>query len=209
MTGPLSIAASLTNVMEDVGAVAKAERNTSQNFNFRGIDAVVNAVSPMLRKHGVIVYPNVLSYTRDQVTTTKGSAMNYITVHVSYTFMGPAGDSITCSTLGAAFDSGDKGEPKAMSVAFRVALLQALCLPTDEPDVDSESHEMARRVEPLPDSEGAEDWFVALTAAIESGDATRVLAVRKDMAQAKVLDHIYKGQTLSKLADLAMQKVAK
>ena len=49
----------LSAVMEDAGAVRKSERNTHQNFNFRGIDAVVNAVSPALRKHGVVVLPTV------------------------------------------------------------------------------------------------------------------------------------------------------
>ena len=38
-------------------------------------------------------------------------------------------------------DSGDKATAKAMSVAFRTALLQALALPTDEPDPDSQSYE--------------------------------------------------------------------
>ena len=38
-------------------------------------------------------------------------------------------------------DSGDKATAKAMSVAFRTALLQALCLPTDEPDPDASSYE--------------------------------------------------------------------
>ena len=40
-------------------------------------------------------------------------------------------------------DSGDKATPKAMSVAFRIALLQALALPTDEPDPDSYAYERA------------------------------------------------------------------
>src|SRR5690606_34079164 len=35
---------------------------------------------------------------------------------------------------GEAMDSGDKATSKAMSVAFRTALIQALALPTDEPD---------------------------------------------------------------------------
>ena len=35
------------------------------------------------------------------------------------------------------WDTGDKAMPKAMSVAMRTALIQALALPTDEPDPDS------------------------------------------------------------------------
>jgi hypothetical protein len=40
-------------------------------------------------------------------------------------------------------DSGDKATAKAMSVAYRTALLQVLCLPTDEPDPDSHTYERA------------------------------------------------------------------
>jgi hypothetical protein len=38
-------------------------------------------------------------------------------------------------------DSGDKATAKAMSVAFRTALLQSLSLPTDEVDPDAHSYE--------------------------------------------------------------------
>ena len=39
---------------EQVGAVAKKERNTHQGFMFRGIDAVVNAVAGPLRDNGLV-----------------------------------------------------------------------------------------------------------------------------------------------------------
>jgi hypothetical protein len=44
---------------------------------------------------------------------------------------------------GEAFDSGDKATAKAMSVAFRIALLQGLSLPTDETDPDAQTYERA------------------------------------------------------------------
>ena len=64
-----------------------------------------------------------------------------MTVKVRYTVYGPAGDTLVGVTAGESMDSGDKGTAKAMSVAFRVFLLQSLCLPTDEPDPDSEVYE--------------------------------------------------------------------
>ena len=39
--------AALSAVMDDVQAVKKGDRNTQQNYNFRGIDAVINAVGPV------------------------------------------------------------------------------------------------------------------------------------------------------------------
>ena len=65
------------------------------------------------------------------------------TVEVEFTFHGPDGSTIVCSALGEASDAGDKATSKAHSVAFRTALLQALCIPTDEPDPDASSHERA------------------------------------------------------------------
>ena len=133
----------MVEVMKSVGAVRKGERNNFHNFQFRGIDAVVNAVSPALQKAGVIVTPKLESLDRRTLQTGQGKGMNGVDVIVTYTFTGPAGDTISATVAGEAFDSGDKAVPKAMSVAFRIALLQALALPTDEPDPDSESYEAA------------------------------------------------------------------
>lgn len=136
----------LIDVMRDVEAVKKTERNTSQNFSFRGIDSVVNAVGPALRKHGVMVVPDVLEHHLSTVEVgQKRTQMGHVLVKVRYSFYGDKGleDVISCIVLGESMDSGDKATPKAMSVAFRIALLQALALPTDEPDPDSYAYERA------------------------------------------------------------------
>lgn len=145
----MTIQTAMAAVMADVQSVAKSDRNTHQNFSFRGIDAVLNAVGPVLRKHGVVVLPEVLSHTFETVEVgQKRSLMGHVIVHVAYTFVGPEGDSLRTVVLGEAMDSGDKAVPKAMSVAFRTALLQALALPTDEPDPDASSYE--RSAAPVP-----------------------------------------------------------
>lgn len=193
----------LTAVMDQVGAVAKGERNTQQNFNYRGIDAVVNAVSPAFREHGVVVVPVVQEYSRDQVTTSKGGLMNYVTVKVTYRFYGPDALYIEATTLGAAFDSGDKAEPKAMSVALRVALLQVLCLPTDERDVDADSHEMTRsQVKPPANDPAAEEWVEKIRATMYLG-VTELVQLGQQMATEKVLQLVWEGKTLSTYLDQA------
>ena len=134
----------LSDVMAEVGAVKKGDFNEGQRFNFRGIDAVVNAVSPALRKHGVIVTPDVESIEYGTVEVGRNrTPMGHVRVVVRYTFTAGDGSSVTATVPGEAMDSGDKATAKAMSVAFRTALLQALCLPTDEPDPDSHSYERA------------------------------------------------------------------
>lgn len=131
----------LANAKENVGSVAKKERNNSQNFNFRGIDAVVNAVAPVFNELGIINVPEVLEHEYEQVTVgAKQSVMGHVQLIVKYTFYGPEGDSIAATVAGEAMDAGDKACAKAMSVAYRTALLQVLNLPTDEPDPDASSY---------------------------------------------------------------------
>lgn len=153
MENQLSIAQALSEVMKAVGGIAKKDRNQSQGFNFRGIDSVVNAVSPQLQKFGVVVVPSVEDYEYATVEIGRNrTAMGHVRVRVRYTFVGPKGDAIAATVVGEAMDSGDKATAKAMSVAFRTALLQALCLPTDEPDPDASSYERSSSEDVLPPS---------------------------------------------------------
>lgn len=146
-TPQLTIAQSLVEVMKSVGAIAKKDKNTSQGFNFRGIDSVVNAVAPALQQWGVIVVPHVEDYQYESVEIGKNrTVMGHVKVKVTYTFIGSAGDAIGATVVGEAMDSGDKATAKAMSVAFRTALLQALCLPTDDIDPDAQSYERSATV---------------------------------------------------------------
>lgn len=143
----------LVAVMRDVGAVKKGERNTVQNYSFRGVDAVVNAVYPALLDHGVTVQPNVRSLEYGTVEVGQGDRrkpMGHAQVIVEYTFTAAEdGSSVTVSAAGEAMDSGDKATPKAMSVALRTALLQSLMLPTDDPEPDASSYERAAPADPI------------------------------------------------------------
>lgn len=134
------IYSALIEVMKDVGAVRKGERNTHQNFNFRGIDAVINAVSPAFRKHGVFCTPTVISSDYDSVQVGQNrTVMGHARVMVQYTFHATDGSSIATTVSAESMDSGDKATAKAMSVAYRTALLQTLCLPTDDADPDADT----------------------------------------------------------------------
>lgn len=142
---PLPIVQALSRVMADVRAVGKDSQADAKigGYKFRGVDAVVNAVGPALRRHGVIVMPEVLSVERVTTQSRQGASMLNVYVTTRFTFHGPAGDSLSTVVLGEAADAGDKATSKAQSVAFRVALLQALCLPTDDADPDAEGYERA------------------------------------------------------------------
>lgn len=133
-------------VMSDVRAVGKDGTNTFDNYNFRGIDGVLNAVGPALRDHGVFAVPRVEEAQFGTTTTSKGAVMSTTNVKMVVRWYGPAGDYIESVTWGSAFDRGDKSTAKAHSVAFRTALIQTLALPTQEPDPDEHSYDQGNQV---------------------------------------------------------------
>lgn len=137
------IHAVLHDVMVDVQAVPKSDRNTQQGFEFRGIDAIINAVGPAFRTHHVVVIPLAVETRYRDVTTAKDKPARECMVMVTYRFYGPAGDFLDVQVPGEALDMGDKGTAKAMSVAYRIALIQALCLPTGDHDPDQDTYERA------------------------------------------------------------------
>ena len=129
----------LADVMAEVTKVAKVDKNSYYNFNFRGIDRVLNAVGPAFRTHGVVAVPRLVSLDSRDVQTDKGKTAREVTVTVAYVFHGPAGDTIECVVPGEAQDVSDKAVSKAMSVAYRTALIQTLSIPTGDQDPDSQS----------------------------------------------------------------------
>ena len=136
MTADITVHQAWTNVMVEVLAIRKAEQNKFQGFNFRGIDAVMNAVGPALRTHGVSVVPVEGAAVHRDFASKDGKTQHEAIVTVTYRVTGPAGDHFDGWSIGEAADSSDKATTQSMSVAFRTFLLQALCIPTDAPDPD-------------------------------------------------------------------------
>lgn len=130
-------------LMADIGAIAKDSTNQQQGFKYRSIDAVYNALNPLLAKHGIFTTPEVLEKTREERTNSKGTVLAFTTLRVRYSFWAPDGSSVSCTVEGEGMDSGDKSSNKAMAVAHKYALLQTFCIPTEEQkDPDADVHEI-------------------------------------------------------------------
>ena len=138
------IYAAISGVMKDIGAVGKDSYNEQQRFKFRGIDAVMNALHPALVKNKVFVAPEVLEQTREERQSSRGSNLIYSVCKIKFTFYTEDGSSVSAVTIGEGMDSGDKATNKAMAIAFKYALFQVFCIPTEEmTDPDAESPETA------------------------------------------------------------------
>lgn len=130
----------LCEAMKEVGAIEKNSRNQKQGFMYRGVDAVYNAVQPVFIKHGIFVVPEVLEQTREERVSSSGNNLLYSILRVKFNFYAEDGSSVSAVVIGEGMDSGDKASNKAMSVAFKYAIFQVLCIPTEElKDPDGES----------------------------------------------------------------------
>ena len=183
----------IVTVMTEVNSVAKKDKNQSQGFNFRGIDAVMNAVGPALRKAGGFIVPEVLGVENTAVPSASGKSLNVVRVSVKSSVFGTEGEPIVGIIAAEAFDSGDKATAKAMSVAYRTFLLQLLCLPTDEPDPDHDSYEIGKIV---ADKGALVDWASVIKAATTQAE---LKTAWEQIALAGLAEVPFNGTTLKAL----------
>ncbi|MFC8491828.1 ERF family protein [Streptomyces sp. NPDC057235] len=127
-------------VRRDIRAIGKGELYNAlgTKFNFRGVDTVVNVFGPVTLKHGVNVMSSKVEATYGEKSTKNGGKMRECSVLVTWTVMGPMGDTLTLQTMGEALDTADKSTTKAQSVALRTLLLGFGLTPTHDKDPDAD-----------------------------------------------------------------------
>lgn len=147
-----AVYAAICSVMRDMssGGIGKGRRNQAQGFNFRGIDDVHNALSPVLSRHGLAMLPRVTERTMVEGTTKSGAANYVVTVRVEFDLVAAAdGSTHTVCTYGEAMDMADKATNKAMSAAYKYAAIQTFCIPVEgQDDADAHTPEPAPRNAP-------------------------------------------------------------
>lgn len=125
---------SVSKELAEVG-IGKDQRNKEQGFNFRGIDDVINALSPLLVKHHLHITPRVLSHkeTKTQVSKGDGKSTTWTScvVEVEFTLYSAAdGSKVVGTGIGEGRDSADKATSKAASIAYKYWCIQAFSIPT-------------------------------------------------------------------------------
>lgn len=50
---PLNIHQAMAHILAEIGPIAKKKENLEQGYRFRGIDAAMDALNPLMAKYGV------------------------------------------------------------------------------------------------------------------------------------------------------------
>lgn len=144
-TPPL-IYAAMVKAMASIGHIGKSRKNTQQNYSFRGIDDLYNAVHPALVEAQIFIAPSVVQRDHAERESKQGGVLFYETLTVEHRFYAIDGSFVTVTTMGSAMDSGDKAVNKAMSAAMKYALLEAFAIPTEgDNDTENNTPEVAPR----------------------------------------------------------------
>jgi ERF superfamily len=132
-------------VLKDLPAVGKGSQAPASmgNYSFRGIDDTLNALNPILSKHGVFFIPIVEKRRDSDRQTGKGGTLWMVSLRVRYRFYGPNGDYLDAVVEGEGSDSGDKATQKALTAAMKYMLFQVFAISTKEVgEMDAERHDV-------------------------------------------------------------------
>jgi len=178
-------------ISQEAGALAP-ESKGGVPFAFRGIDGTVAHLTPFMHKYGVFNTSNIVSHvvTEREVGTR---VVKTTQVEVEFEFFAPDGSSVKMTTPGLADDFADRSSAQAMSVAYRIALLQLFHLPTHSKEPEETGQEVmdnrgAAAAKSAPAVEKAK--------AAAAGKTETALDLRKLQGEAKAL-----GRELNKGSD--------
>lgn len=189
--------------MREIGAIGKDSKNQQQGFMYRGIDAVYNALNPVMAKLGLFICPEVLEQTREERVNRNGTTLLYSILKIKYTMFAPDGSNVSCVVVGEGMDSGDKASNKAMSVAMKYAAFQLFMIPTEELiDPDAEVHEVAPKAKPAPKPAAKPDAPATVNVAKTIPPADPVPPVLEYMAKER--EELRKARGLQKAENNAL-----
>lgn len=201
----LGVYEAILAVSDDISkdGIAKDKRNELQKFNFRGIDDVLNALSPLLAKHKLVILPKVLSRDVVERATKSGGVLFFVTVEVEFELVSVKdGSTHSVKTFGEAQDSGDKATNKALSAAYKYMAIQVFCIPVegqDDADNDGDPEVKAKTpkepeapADPL-DNLISEDKAVTLATMIKDAklDLARLLKFYKVEKVEQLTERLY------------------
>ena len=139
----------ILGVMKDVTYIQKSEKRVDNQYRFVSHDQVSAVIHPALVNHGIVAVPTVKSLTQEEFMSSvkapngsfydKKQQRTSVCLNVKFVNVDDPNDFIDIDAWGYGLDYSDKGPGKAVSYAFKYAILKIFCLETgDDPDQNQE-----------------------------------------------------------------------
>ena len=131
----------IARVQRDLPAVGKDSQTAAQGrYSYRSIDGLINALHPLLARHGVVIAPIAQEWLTDDLSRM----LVRVTYEISCGFVedpATAGDPVRIQGLGVGAGNDDKNPGKALSYAYKSAISQLFSVPTEDPAMDPDSRD--------------------------------------------------------------------
>ena len=116
----------------------KQNFNLQDDYFYRSIDDVIGCLAPLLATHRLCVLPRALERSAVDRAGLNNTVLTHVTLKVAFDFVSVEDGSYhSVESFGEALDESDKATAKAMSAAYKSAMLQAFCIPIvgeDDPE---------------------------------------------------------------------------
>lgn len=162
--------------------IPKSHINLADQYLYRSIDDVLNRLAPLLARHRLCVLPRVLERQVEERCGEQDGLLTSVQLMVAFDLVSARdGSCHTVQSWGEALDAGDKGTAKAMSAAYKSAMLELFCIPVGSDEPDASSHRLQRRVRETEPVQGWPVWrddIVDMIHSCESLDALERVRTR-------------------------------
>ena len=161
MSAP-SVYAAINAVTSELAksGIAKNRTNEIDDYKYRSIDDVFDRLAPLLAKHRLCVLPRALERTVTERADEQDRLLLHVALRVSFSLTSvDDGSSHSVESYGEALDGGDKATAKAMSAAYKAAMVQTFCIPVcGAEDADRTSHRLSSKIHTPEPPQGWTRW---------------------------------------------------
>jgi hypothetical protein len=157
-----SVYAAINAVTADLArsGIAKTRINEADDYQYRSIDDVLDRLAPLLADKRLCVLPQVVERSVTDRTDEAAQLLSHVVIRMRFKLVSVEDGSSHCvEAYGEGLDPSDKATAKAMSAAYKSAMVQTFCIPiggSDDPDRGS-PRLSARTHSPEP-VQGWEQW---------------------------------------------------
>lgn len=161
MSAP-TVYAAINAVSAELAArgIAKAHVNEADDYRYRSIDDLLDRLAPLLARHRLCVLPRVKERSLVERQDDAQRLLFHVSLKAAFVLTSvDDGSSHVVTAYGEALDASDKATAKAMSAAYKSAMIQTFCIPiAGSEDPDRASPKVTSRTHLAEPVQGWEQW---------------------------------------------------
>jgi len=140
--------------------IAKAHVNEADDYRYRSIDDLLDRLAPLLARHRLCVLPRVKERSLVEHQDDAQRLLFHVSLKAAFVLTSvDDGSSHVVTAYGEALDASDKATAKAMSAAYKSAMIQTFCIPiAGSEDPDRASPKVSSRTHLAEPVQGWEQW---------------------------------------------------